>query len=375
MRNQANTRVASVWVRTPTARYPLWVGAGLLGTSGRRLRRLRPGCRRVFVISSPRVWRLWGKEFSRGLQAGGIRVESILFNDREASKRLATVERLAEELLRRGADRGALLAALGGGAVGDVTGFLAASYMRGVSYLQVPTTVVGQIDSAIGGKTGVNLRGGKNLLGAFHHPLAVLADPRTLRSLPEREFRAGLYEVVKCAVIGDPKLFRFLEENLEAVLAQEAGALRAILLRAIRLKARIVSRDEREQNLRRVLNLGHTFGHALETLANYRRWRHGEAVGWGMLAATHLAVRQGRLAPAAAERIRALVRRVGGLPAFPRVSAARLYAQLFADKKKQEGKLRFVLPCRLGQVEIVEGIPRSAVLASLRGITGRRARR
>src|SRR3990172_1869604 len=243
-----STRVRTIWVRTATARYPVWVGAGLLRESGRRLQRLRPGCRRLYIVSSPRVWALWGTELARGLQAVGIHVEALLMDDREEKKRVATLERSAAELLARGADRGAILAALGGGVVGDITGFLAATYMRGVSYLQIPTTLVGQVDSAVGGKTGVNLPAGKNLLGAFHHPLAVLVDPRTLESLPAREYRAGLYEVVKYAVIGDPILFRFLEENMASVLARQAPALETILARSIRLKAQIVGQDEREQN-------------------------------------------------------------------------------------------------------------------------------
>ena len=360
-----STRVRTIWVRTATARYPVWVGAGLLRESGRRLQRLRPGCRRLYIVSSPRVWALWGTELARGLQAAGIRVEALLMDDREEKKRVATLERLAAELLARGADRGAILAALGGGVVGDITGFLAATYMRGVSYLQIPTTLVGQVDSAVGGKTGVNLPAGKNLLGAFHHPLAVLVDPRTLESLPAREYRAGLYEVVKYAVIGDPILFRFLEENMASVLARQAPALETILARSIRLKAQIVGQDEREQNLRRILNLGHTIGHALETLSAYQGLRHGEAVGWGMIAATHLAERRGKISAAAAQRIISLVRAVGRLPRLPRVSAEQVYEQLFADKKKREAELHFVLPRRVGQVEIVGGIPRSDVLASL----------
>lgn len=363
-------RATSIVVRTGTARYPVWVSPGLLPHSGARLRRLRPGCRRLFVISSPRVWALWGSELARGMRAANIRLETLLMDDREESKRLATMERLAEELLGRGADRGTLLAALGGGVVGDVTGFLAATYMRGVACVQIPTTLLAQIDSAIGGKTGVNLRGGKNLLGAFHHPLAVLVDSRTLSSLPAREYRAGLYEVVKCAVIGDLQLFHFLERRLAAVLAREAPALRVVLVRSIRLKAGIVARDEREQDLRRVLNFGHTVGHALETLSGYHGLRHGEAVGWGMIAATRLAQRLGRLSPVAAERIVALVRAVGRLPAPPRLRADRLYEQLFADKKKREAELHFVLPRRLGRVEVAAGIPRSDVLASLTEIDG-----
>lgn len=358
--------ITTVWVRAPRGRYPVWVGSGLLRDAGRRLRRLRPRCRRLFVVSSPRVWRLWGGELARGLRAAGLRVETLLMNDREANKRLATVERLADELVARGADRGSLLAALGGGVVGDVAGFLAASYMRGVDYVQIPTTLVGQVDSALGGKTGVNLAGGKNLLGAFHQPVAVVVDLRALTSLPAREFRAGLYEVVKGAVVGDAALFRFLEKRLPAVLGRNEAALRTVLLRSIGLKAGIVSRDEREQGLRRVLNFGHTVGHALETLGGYRGLRHGEAVAYGMIAATLVAARLGRVPAPTAARILALVRSVGRLPPLPRVSPAEIYRQLFADKKKQGARLVFVLPRGLGRVETVGGVPRAAVLAALR---------
>ncbi|MFQ5695133.1 MAG: 3-dehydroquinate synthase family protein, partial [Terriglobia bacterium] len=250
-----------------------------------------------------------------------------------------------------------------------------ASYMRGVDYVQVPTTLVGQIDSAIGGKTGVNLRGGKNLLGAFHHPRAVVADPRALTTLPAREYRAGLYEGVKGAVIGDAKLFSFLEDNMDAVLARQPAALRTVLRRSIALKARIVGADERERGLRRILNFGHTVGHALETLSGYQGLRHGEAVGWGMLAATCLAVQQGLLAAAAGERIRALVLAVGKLPPGPRVSAERVYEQLFADKKKDAGALRFVLPRGIGRVVVVSDVPRARVLRCLRALSGSRTKR
>jgi 3-dehydroquinate synthase len=288
-------------------------------------------------------------------------------DDRETAKRISTVERLADELLRRGADRGALLAALGGGVVGDVTGFLAASFMRGVDYLHIPTTLVAQVDSSIGGKTGVNLRGGKNLLGAFHHPRAVLADPQTLATLPDRDFRAGLYEVVKCGVIGAPRLFRFLENNLATLLARRPRALAIAIESAVRLKAAIVAEDEREAGRRRLLNFGHTFAHAFETAARYRL-RHGEAVGWGMLAATRLAERLGLIEPEAVARIAGLVRAIGKLPALPCHSPARLYSHLFADKKKRAGQLRFVLPRRIGHADVVAGVPRSEVLAVLRAL-------
>ncbi|MGH9863618.1 MAG: 3-dehydroquinate synthase family protein, partial [Candidatus Acidiferrales bacterium] len=250
MASNAVNRVQVLRVHTPTASYPVVIGAGLLRECGQRLRRLSPGRPRLFVISSPRVWRLWGRPLAAGLRAASVSFDVLLMHDREKDKRLATVEKLADELLTHGADRGSLLAAFGGGVVGDVTGFLATTYMRGVSYIQIPTTLVAQADAALGGKTGVNLRAGKNLLGAFHHPQAVFADTTTLATLPGRDYRAGLYEVVKCAVIGDPFLFRFLEQNLLPVVARHPGALQTALVRAMRLKARIVSRDEHETHLR-----------------------------------------------------------------------------------------------------------------------------
>ncbi len=365
MRKIANSQTSTLWVRTPTARYPVWIGRDALAQAGRRIRKLRPDAGRLFVVSSPRVWSLWGRKLSAGLQARGLRVELLLMDDAEKAKRLAVIDRLADKLLVLGADRHSLLAALGGGVVGDVTGFLAAAYMRGVSYIQVPTTIVAQMDSAIGGKTGVNLRGGKNLLGAFHHPLAVLADTRTLATLPPREFRAGLYEVIKCAVLGDPALFRSLERSMPAVLARRGSALNVALFRALRVKALIVGRDEHEHGIRRWLNFGHTFGHAFEALSGYRL-RHGEAVGWGMIAATQLGRRLGRISGQQADRIVRLIVSVGPLPVLPRFQPERAYQQLFADKKKSGRTLRFVLPRRIGRVEVVENIPRAAVLHVLR---------
>ncbi|HXE74166.1 MAG TPA: 3-dehydroquinate synthase [Candidatus Xenobia bacterium] len=368
MPTSSRSQTSTVWVRTPSARYPVWVGRGVLGRAGKLLRRLRPGAARVFVVSSPRVWSRWGRELTAGLRAGRFRVEPVLINDREEAKRLATLERLAEKLLQLGADRHSLLVALGGGVIGDITGFLAATYMRGLDYSQAPTTVVAQVDSAIGGKTGVNLPRGKNLLGAFHHPLAVVADPRTLETLPAREFRAGLYEVIKCGVIGDPGLFRFLENAMGAVAARRGPGLHEALFRALRLKARIVAQDERERGIRSWLNFGHTFGHAFEALGGYRGLRHGEAVGWGMIAATLMSARLGLIGGPTAARIVRLVASVGPLPSLPRFTPERVYWQMFTDKKKRGGRLRFVLPRGIGRVEIVENVPRPVILRVLRDL-------
>jgi 3-dehydroquinate synthase len=303
-----------------------------------------------------------------------VKLEVVLASDREQAKRLSTIERLAEKLLARGADRTSVLAAMGGGVLGDITGFLAATYMRGIPYLQLPTTLVAQVDSSVGGKTGVNLRTGKNLVGAFHPPRAVLVDLRALRSLSPRDYRAGLYEALKTAVIADAALFHFFEQNTRRLLAREPAAVQRLVVGCLRGKAAIVSEDEYERQGRVRLNFGHTFGHALETVSRYRL-RHGEAVGWGMIGATLLADHLGHIRSAEAERIIAGVRSLGSLPRVPRVSPARVYAQLFADKKTRRGGLRFILPRRVGRVEMVADVPRAAVLATVRTLLGARGRR
>jgi len=261
------------------------------------------------------------------------------------------VERACRDLVHSGADRRALIIAVGGGVVGDVAGFVAASYARGIALVHVPTTVVAQVDSALGGKTGVNLPEGKNLVGAFYPPQGVVADSAVLTSLPPREFRSGIYEIIKYGVIGDAKLFQFLEGKMEKVLRRERPALAYVIERSIAQKARVVSKDERESGLREILNFGHTFAHALESATRYRTYLHGEAVGWGMIAASRLAVEKGMLVPRDEERIARVIASVGPLPAWPAVSAATLIAAMQADKKTRAGRLRFVLPERIGTVQ------------------------
>ena len=305
----------------------------------------------VFILSSPRVWRHVGRRVLAGLQPPRPRV--LLFDDREPKKTLRTVEAIARWLVRAGADRRLLLLAVGGGVVGDVAGFVAATFLRGVALVHVPTTLVAHVDSAIGGKTGVNLPEGKNLVGAFYQPCLVVVDPEALHSLSEREYRSGLYEVIKYAVIGDAPLFRYLESRLEALVGRERAALDYVIPRCIAAKAAVVGRDERELGLREILNFGHTFAHALESLTRYRRYLHGEAVAWGMLGETELAHLQLGLSDADAERICALIARVGGLPPLPRLSATRLITAMRSDKKARSGQLRFALPRRIGKGEVV----------------------
>ncbi|MFZ0038435.1 MAG: 3-dehydroquinate synthase [Candidatus Acidiferrales bacterium] len=304
----------------------------------------------VFVLSSPRVWKNCGRMVAKAIRSFGARAP-ILFGDAESVKSLATVEKVCRALHRAGADRRSVIVAVGGGVVGDVAGFVAASYLRGVRLIQVPTTLVAQIDSAIGGKTGVNLPEGKNLVGAFYPPVAIVADPRFLQTLPEAQFRSGLYEGVKYVNIVGGDSFAFLETNMAKVLRRDPPSLERLMLRSIRAKAEIVSKDEREAGLRQILNFGHTFGHALETAGNYRHHLHGEAVGWGMLVATLLALATNRINSSRAQRISRLVMSVGPLPSFDSYRPAKLLALMRGDKKSRGGRVRWVLPVAIGRVE------------------------
>ena len=336
-------------IDSENGRYEVVYGARVLSSAAKRIKSLGENTG-VFLLCSPRVARHWRRKLERALRTASLR-GTIIFDDREESKNIATVERVCRELVRAGADRRALLVAAGGGVVGDVAGFVAAGYLRGVGLVHVPTTVVAQVDSAIGGKTGVNLPEGKNLVGAFYSPRLVLADPVTLSTLPAREFRSGLYEVIKYGVISDPRLFAFLENSIEALAHRDAKALDFVIPRCIEAKAAVVSRDERESGLREILNFGHTFAHAFETATRYRKYLHGEAVGWGMIAASRLSQRMGLLAPENAARIERLVRRLGPLPSLPSAKPSRLVAIMHLDKKVRGGKLRLVLTRNIGTAE------------------------
>jgi 3-dehydroquinate synthase len=316
-------------------------------------------------VTVPPVRRRWGKKLLTSLSSAGFKARLLEINDGERSKKLATVEALAEKLTRLGADRNAVIVAFGGGVVGDVAGLLASLYMRGVDLVQIPTTVQAQLDAAIGGKTGVNLRTGKNLVGTFHQPRGVLIDPAVLSTLPEREFRAGLYEALKCGVIGEPALFDCLETTQVKELRRNTSALEWVIAESVGLKAGVVSSDERENGLRRVLNFGHTIGHALEAEAGYRRFLHGEAVAWGMIAATHIAAMTGRIHNEAAVRISNAVLRLGRLPSVEARSRDIVHL-LVGDKKTRDGAVHFVLPRKIGKVEIVNDVPEKVVITALR---------
>jgi len=318
----------------------------------------------VHILSSPKVWKAIGPKVKAALGpdvVGERHAVPVLFDDAERSKNLRTMEQVTRALVRAGADRWSLLLAVGGGVVGDVAGFVAASYLRGVALMHVPTTVVAQVDSSIGGKTGVNLPEGKNLVGAFYPPVAVLTDPELLATLPEREYRGGLAEVIKHAVIADAKLFAWLEKHFDRVLRRDKAALGWLIPRNVAIKAQVVSRDERESGLREILNFGHTFAHALESLTRYRKYQHGEAVAWGMMAAALLGHEAGITPARDVERIVALVRRMGPLPEWPRATPAQMIQAMRADKKARGGKLRFVLTPRIGKASTYDDIEEQLV--------------
>lgn len=351
-------------IKTNSSSYEAVIEHGVLSRSGRILRELLGGVQPLFVVTVPPVRHRWGGKLQESLRAGGFAPRFLEMADGERHKRLATIEVLSEHLLRLGADRKAVVLAFGGGVVGDVAGMLASVYMRGVKLVQIPTTVQAQLDAAIGGKTGVNLRAGKNLIGTFYAPRLVLIDPATLATLPEREFRAGMYEALKAGIIGNPELFARLENASIKNLRKDVEYLTWVLAESVRLKAGVVSADEKESDLRRVLNLGHTIGHALEAATNYRHFLHGEAVAWGMQAAARIALEVGACDAAVYQRIRNAAHSWGRLPDVT-VQTAKALRLLKFDKKSEAGVLHFVLPTRIGEVKIANNVPESAISAAM----------
>ena len=365
-----------VTIALPPHPYDAVIDNGLVQRSGEALRDLFSRIfnvdagdspakhQRLFVVTVPPVRRKWGKKLMASLAAAGFAAKIVEMPDGERHKRLASVEKLAEQLSRLGADRNSAIIAFGGGVVGDVTGLVASLYMRGVDLVQIPTTVLAQVDASIGGKTGVNLRAGKNMVGAFHHPRVVLIDPTVLATLPEREFRAGLYESLKCGVIGKPELFRALENVDTRKLRRDPVKLQWIITESVKLKAEVVSSDERENGLRRVLNLGHTIGHALEAESGYRHFLHGEAVAWGMIASANIASAVGRIDQAGASRITGAVRALGPLPKV-QARSRDILRLLKSDKKTRNGVVHFVLPREIGKVEIANDVPEQVVIEAV----------
>lgn len=357
---------ARIAVATPSRSYTISLGDGLIDRMSPLLDDVRAPARR-FVVSSPRVWRLHGQRFSAALAA-----EPILVPDGERFKQLATVSRVYDALIRANADRASTLVTFGGGVIGDLAGFAAASYLRGISLVHVPTTLLAQVDSAIGGKVGVNHPLGKNLIGAFYQPLAVVVDPSVLLTLPRREFRAGLYEVIKYGMTSSPTLFERLGRSRKEIFARDPEALAEIIGESCRIKAAVVSADEKESGLRRILNFGHTAGHALESITRYRRYRHGEAVAYGMMVAAQLAVARGALAERDRADLSRLITSLGPLPPIGDLTTSQILEAVQHDKKVVAGRLHFVLPTAIGATAIVDDVTDEEMGRALEAVGFRR---
>ncbi len=344
----------TVPVKSTGGQYNIHIGPGVYHALGELLRQtFGDGSRTVVIVTNPKVARHYAAAVLAGAEAAGWRAHVCVIPDGERYKTLRMVERIWACCIAHRLERRDVLLALGGGVVGDLTGFAAATYLRGLAYLQLPTTLLAMIDSSVGGKTGVNHRAGKNLIGAFHQPALVVADVQTLATLPRREWNAGWHEAIKYGIIASADLFARLESQL---LLSPHGSrswdwLVEVIADCCRIKAEVVARDERERGERRLLNFGHTVGHALEAVTAYRRFRHGEAVGIGMVAACRIAARLGKLSLTEAARVEHLVQRVGRMPSTDGITVAALMEAMQRDKKVTEGKLRLILPSRIGVAE------------------------
>jgi 3-dehydroquinate synthase len=358
------TCLTRIPVHASSRSYEVLVQHGLLRSAAGALREVIPAQSRLFVITSARIRKHWGQTLQKSFGRAGRRLEILEMPDGERAKKLTQVEKLAAKLVKRGAERQSVILALGGGVVGDVGGFLASVFMRGVPVVQIPTTLLAQVDSAIGGKTGVNLAAGKNLIGTFHQPLAVLVDPDVLATLPEREYRSGLFEAMKYGVIRNPAIFELMESQSEAMLRRDGVLLEKLIAECIRVKADVVSADERESGERRILNFGHTIGHALEAEAGYRKLLHGEAVGWGMIAAALIGYALDVTDSLTAQRIIATVLAYGPLPKF-KAQGRQILGRMLADKKTVGGVPHFVLATTLGKVQVVKDVPERVIVRAI----------
>ena len=343
--------------------YPVVIGTGAIDGLAAEMNAARLGARRI-LVSSQRVWDLHGPLFKK---LGADRTP-ILIEDGERYKNLNTVARILDALVKAQADRSTVLIAVGGGVIGDMVGFSAATYLRGIPIVHVPTTLLAQVDSAIGGKTGVNHPLGKNLIGSFHAPRLVVADPIVLETLPRREFRAGLYEVIKYGVISDPTLLDRMRDSVTAIFNRDGAAVAPLVSASCRIKAAVVSADERESGLRRILNFGHTVGHALESVTKYKQFRHGEAVGYGMLAALAIGVARGVTPKSLYEEVAALIRQLGPLPSVADISAKDVYAAIGRDKKVVAGTLHFVAASDRGTTVELTDVTEKEIKAACRKI-------
>jgi 3-dehydroquinate synthase len=350
-------------VATPSRAYAVMIADGAIDGIGRVLDDLRLPQRR-FIVSSPAVWRLHGAALGRALAT----TEPILVPDGERFKNLPGVARIYDLLVRANADRASTLITFGGGVIGDMAGFAAATYLRGIPLVHVPTTLLAQVDSAIGGKVGVNHALGKNLIGAFYQPHAVVVDPGLLGTLARREFRAGLYEVIKYGMTSSAGLFDRIAKEQKAIFARAPEALSPVIAESCRIKANVVAVDEREDGPRRILNFGHTAGHAIEAVTKYRRFRHGEAVGYGMLVAADLATSRGALADQDRQALSELIASLGPLPPIADITATQILEAMQHDKKMIAGRLHFVLPTAIGATTIADDVTDKELRTALKRV-------
>jgi 3-dehydroquinate synthase len=356
------TAVQTLQVDVGHSRYPIAIGCGLLTNRGLLDAHVRG--RDLLIVTNTTVAQLYLAKLNDTL--AGRRVAECILPDGEQHKTLQTAGWVFDALIAKKMNRDATVLALGGGVVGDIAGFAAACYQRGIGYVQIPTTLLAQVDSSVGGKTGVNHPGGKNLIGAFYQPLAVIADTDTLSTLPDRELRAGLAEVIKYGCVWDPLLFDWLDHNISKLLARDVDALTYAIARSCEIKATVVAKDEREQSLRAILNFGHTFGHAIEAATAYEGYLHGEAVGLGMLIAADLSRRLGLLDAAVQDRLRDLLVRAGLPTEPPRIGADKALELMHMDKKVLAGTVRLVLLEKLGRAIVTADYSQAALEATLR---------
>jgi 3-dehydroquinate synthase len=343
--------------------YPIHIGAALLGRANLILPHLAQ--KRVLVVTNTTVAPLYLAQLTATLEASGVTVASVVLPDGEAYKNWETLNLIFDALLTQRAERKTTLIALGGGVIGDMTGFAAACYQRGIPFIQIPTTLLSQVDSSVGGKTGINHPLGKNMIGAFYQPQVVLTDTDTLKTLPAREVSAGLAEIIKYGLIWDVEFLAWLEASMDKLRALDAAAIAYAIYRSCEIKAQVVSQDEREGGIRAILNLGHTFGHAIETGMGYGNWLHGEAVGAGMAMAAEASRRMGWLGDADVARSRALIRAAGLPDVAPDLGADTWLDYMGHDKKVESGKLRFVLLKRLGEAVVTGEMPEATLRATL----------
>jgi 3-dehydroquinate synthase len=353
--------------------YPIHIGTKLIGQADLIVRHLSQP--RVAIVTNPVVGRLYLEPLTGALQRAGVASVPVMLPDGESYKNWETLNLVFDRLLSERCERKTALVALGGGVIGDITGFAAATYLRGVPFIQVPTTLLAQVDSSVGGKTGINHPLGKNMIGAFYQPRLVLADIDTLQSLPARELAAGLAEVIKYGLIHDVAFMAWLEQNMERLIARDAEALACAVRRSCEIKALIVSQDERETDVRALLNLGHTFGHAIEAGLGFGAWLHGEAVAAGSVLAAQLSQRMGLLTESDVKRTVDLFRRAGLPTVAPQLGTVRYLELMGMDKKVEQGRLRLVLLERIGKAFVTAEFPQPALHAVLDGIPASTAHR